>query len=82
MYHLLVSVALEPWHVSGRCVIAKALHVRPETVQHRRAGALHYVLTTMANRLSLLEQMLDVVMAVKRVSAEKVLMPEIAIRSR
>lgn len=82
MYHLLVSVALEPWHVSGRSAIAKAPHVRPETEQHRRAGALHYVLTTMANRLPLLEQMLDVVMVVQRVSAEQVLMPGTAIRSR
>ena len=64
MCPVLVSVALEPWHVSGRCVIAKAPHVRPETVQNRCAGALHYVLTTMANRLPLLQQMLDVAMVV------------------
>ena len=51
--------SLEPWYEVGRCVSAEALHIQPETVQHRRAGGLHYVLTAMSNPLPLLAQLID-----------------------
>lgn len=41
--------SMEPWRDIDCCAIAEAPHLQRETLQHRRAGGLHCVLTTEAN---------------------------------
>lgn len=46
----LSTQSMEPWRNIGCCAIPESPHIQRETVQHRRAGRLHYVLATEASR--------------------------------
>lgn len=71
--------SMEPWRDIGCCAIAESPHFQPETVQHRRAGGLHCVLTTEANPQPPLEQSLNVARLRGEPRPRVFLTPEIAI---
>lgn len=72
--------SMEPWRNIGCCAISESPHIQRETVQHRRAGGLHYLLTTEANPQPLLEQSLNVAPCCGEPRPRAFLTPEIAIR--